>query len=114
MISDLSEYTVTGNESKSARLPAYDENGVKYLNDEFVWGIFVAESRERFPNFYPIALYETREKAIEDIEGLPNDMNYQLLKLPLNQNFAYYHKKSGKLVGMDAIHHEHFDFKDYE
>ncbi|MEK4236203.1 hypothetical protein [Paenibacillus sp. FSL H7-0714] len=82
MTSDLFEYTVTGNESKSACLPTYDENGVKYLNGEFVWRIFVAESRERFPDFYPIALHEVHEKAIE--EGFPNDMNYQLLKLPLN------------------------------
>lgn len=78
------------------------------MNEQFVWGIFVAANTERFPNFYPIALYVTREKAVEDIESLPKDMNYQLLKLPLNYNFAYYHKKSGKLVGMEAIHHEHF------
>lgn len=38
--------------------------------------------------------------------------NYQLLRMPINYSFAYYHKKSGKLVGMDGIHHEHFHFKD--
>lgn len=76
-----------------------------------VWAIFVAEEMGRFPNFYPIAVYTTREKAIEDLDGLPRDVNYQLLELPLNQNFAYYHKKSGKLVGMDAIYHEHFHYK---
>jgi hypothetical protein len=36
---------------------------------------------------------------------MPKDMNYQLLRLPINRMFAYYHKKSGKLVGMDAIYH---------
>jgi hypothetical protein len=25
-----------------------------------------------------------------------------------------HHKKSVELIGMDAIHHEHFDFKDQE
>ncbi|WP_339796554.1 hypothetical protein MKY19_17870 [Paenibacillus sp. FSL R5-0744] len=29
-----------------------------------------------------------------------------------NNNFAYYHRKSSKLVGMDTIHHEHYHFKD--
>jgi GNAT superfamily N-acetyltransferase len=82
------------------------------VNDNVVWGIFVAENTKRFPNFYPIALYSTREKAVEDLNGLPKDINYQLLKLPVNRNFAYYHKKTGRLVSMDAIHHEHFHFKD--
>jgi len=50
------------------------------VHDEFIWGIFVV------------------------------DMNYQLLQLPMNCKFAYYHKKSGKLVGMDNIYHEHFHF----
>lgn len=81
------------------------------LQYEFIWGIFVAENTGRFPNFFPIAFYTTHEKALSDINGLPKDMNYQLLKLPLNRNFAYYHKKTGKLVGMDAIYHEHFHFK---
>lgn len=81
------------------------------MHDEFIWGIFVAENTGRFPNFFPIALYTTREKALEDIDTLPKDTNYQLLELPLNRNFAYYHKKSGKLVGMDNIYHEHFHFK---
>ena len=88
--------------------------GEIFLNEEYVWGIFVASSTERFPNFYPIALYMTREKAIEDIERLPRNMNYHLLQLPLNRNFAYYHKKSGKLVGMNDIYHEHFHYKDNE
>jgi len=76
-----------------------------------VWAIFVAET-EGFPNFFPIALYTTREKALEDLDVLPRDINYQLLKLPINRNFAYYHKKTGRLVGMDAIYHEHFHFKE--
>ncbi|QGQ96426.1 hypothetical protein EHS13_16810 [Paenibacillus psychroresistens] len=78
---------------------------------EVIWGIFVSEDTRCLPNFFPIAFYETREKAIEVIQTLPKDMNYDLLKLPLNCNFAYFHKKSGRLVGMDGIHHEHFHFK---
>jgi len=79
-------------------------------HQEFIWGIFVAEDAKCFPNFFPIALYATREKAIEVIQTLPKNMNYDLLKLPLNCNFSYFHKKSGRLVGMDNIHHEHFHF----
>lgn len=77
----------------------------------FIWGIFVSDGNKRFPNFFPIALYETRERAIEVLQELPKDMNYDLLRLPLNHNFAYFHKKSGELVGMDGIYHEHFHFK---
>ncbi|MGQ8872167.1 hypothetical protein ACUTVW_07825 [Paenibacillus sp. TSA_86.1] len=49
---------------------------------------------------------------MKEIDTLPRDHNYQLLRLPLNHNFAFYHKKTGKLTGMDSIHHEHFHFKD--
>lgn len=84
------------------------------VRGEFIWGIFVADNTGRFPNFFPIALYTTRDEALEDIYSLPKDTNYQLLKLPLNRNFAYYHKKSGKLVGMDNVYHEHFQFESDE
>jgi hypothetical protein len=80
--------------------------------EDAIWGIFVADGTGKFPNFFPIAVYTTKEKAIEEIHCLPKDINYQLLKLPVNRNFAYYHKKSGKLVGMDAIYHEHYHFKE--
>jgi len=82
------------------------------MGSEYLWAIFVAENTGVFPNFYPIGLYTSHEKAIHEIEALPRDMNYQLLKLPVNRMFPYYHKKSGKLVGMDGIHHEHFHFRD--
>lgn len=82
------------------------------MSDSMVWAIFVTDFNGGFPNFYPIALHTTREKAIEDINTLPKEMNYQLLELPLNRNFAYYHKKTGELVGMEGIHHEHYYFKD--
>ncbi|MEK3823533.1 MULTISPECIES: hypothetical protein [Paenibacillus] len=49
---------------------------------------------------------------MKEIDTLPRDHNYQLLRMPLNHNFAFYHKKTGKLAGMDSIHHEHFHFKD--
>ncbi|MNE80807.1 hypothetical protein D3C80_1774120 [compost metagenome] len=81
------------------------------MSNEYVWGIFVADSSTRFPNFFPIGIYTTRELAIKEVEVLPRGHNYQLLRMPLNNNFAYYHKKSGALVGMDAINHEHFHFK---
>ncbi|WP_438491913.1 hypothetical protein [Paenibacillus sp. IHBB 3054] len=80
--------------------------------NEFVWGIFVADGPNGFPNFFPIGIYTTREAAIKEIETLPKENNYQLLRMPINNSFAYYHKKSGKLVGMDGIHHEHFHFKE--
>lgn len=78
----------------------------------FMWGIFVAYSSKPFPNFFPVGLYTTRELAINQIETMPRDNNYQLLKMPINKDFSYYHKKNRKLVGMDAIYHEHFHFKD--
>lgn len=79
---------------------------------DFIWGIFAAEASAHFPNFYPIGMYSTREAALKEIDSLPRDHNYQLLELPLNQNFAFYHKKTEKLAGMNSIHHEHFHFKD--
>ncbi|TVY02146.1 hypothetical protein [Cohnella terricola] len=82
------------------------------MNDTFVWGIFVADSSKPFPNFFPVALYTSRALAISQIEAMPRDNNYQLLRMPINKDFSYFHKKSGKLVGMDAIHHEHFHYKD--
>ncbi|MBP2115516.1 hypothetical protein [Paenibacillus silagei] len=54
------------------------------------------------------------DRAVEEIDKLPKDKNYQLLRLPINRMFPYYHKKSGELVGMDAIHHEYFHFKDLD
>ncbi|MNW10933.1 hypothetical protein D3C71_2082610 [compost metagenome] len=73
------------------------------MSDDYVWGIFVADASNSFPNFFPIGIYTTRESAVIEVEALPRDHNYQLLRMPLNKNFAYYHKKSSKLVGMDAI-----------
>lgn len=81
------------------------------MANQYVWAIFVAESKGAFPNFYPIGMFATRDQAITELEALPKDMNYQLLSLPMNRMFAYYHKKSGKLVGMDRIQHEHFNYK---
>ncbi|WP_189015059.1 hypothetical protein [Paenibacillus marchantiophytorum] len=37
------------------------------VHDEFVWGIFVAENTGRLPNFFPIALYTTSDRALENI-----------------------------------------------
>jgi len=82
------------------------------MDDTFVWGIFVADSSKPFPNFFPVGLFTTRELAIIQIEAMPRDNNYQLLRMPINKDFSYFHKKSGKLVGVDAIHHEHFHYKD--
>ncbi|AWP27672.1 hypothetical protein B9D94_14030 [Paenibacillus sp. Cedars] len=82
------------------------------MPNDYVWGIFVVDVSTCFPNFFPIGIYTTRDLALKDVKSLPRDHNYQLLRMPLNNNFAYYHNKSSKLVGMDAIHHEHFNFKD--
>ncbi|TBL79751.1 hypothetical protein [Paenibacillus thalictri] len=81
-------------------------------DSNFVWTIFVVDNSGRFPNFYPVGLFTTREKALEEMQLLPKDMNYQLLRFPINRLFAYYHKKTGKLIGMDDIYHEHVHFKD--
>lgn len=80
--------------------------------ETYVWGIFVADNTKSFPNFFPVGIFTTRESALNQIESMPRDNNYQLLRLPINNDFSYYHKKNGKLIGMDAIHHEHFHFKD--
>lgn len=82
------------------------------MTNGYVWGIFVADGTAIFPNFFPIGIYTTRELAMNEVNALPRDHNYQVLRMPLNKSFDYLHKKSGKLVGMDAIHHEHFHFKD--
>ncbi|MDT8975749.1 hypothetical protein RQP50_05790 [Paenibacillus sp. chi10] len=76
------------------------------------FGGYLADSSKPFPNFFPVGLFTTRELAINQIEAMPRDNNYQLLRMPINKDFSYFHKKSGKLVGMDAIHHEHFHYKD--
>ncbi|MEQ7053998.1 hypothetical protein ABN764_25530 [Paenibacillaceae sp. P-4] len=81
------------------------------MDDTFVGGIFVADSSKPFPNFFPVGLSTTRELAINQIEAMPRDNNYQLLRMPINKDFSYF-QKSGKIVGMDAIHHEHFHYKD--
>ncbi|WP_308639593.1 hypothetical protein [Paenibacillus silvisoli] len=83
------------------------------MDDRVVWGIFVANSSNSklFPNFFPVGMYTTRELAINQLEALPKENNYQLLRMPINKDFAYLHKKSGKIVGMNAIHHEHFHYK---
>lgn len=82
------------------------------MKEGFVWGVFVADNSKEFPNFFPIGIYTTRELALKDIDVMPKDNNYQLLRMPVNSNFSYYHKKSGKLVGMDNINHEHFHNRD--
>lgn len=82
------------------------------MDETFVWGIFVADSSKPFPNFFPVGLYTTRALAINQIEAMPRDNNYQLLRMPIDKDFSYFNKKSGKLVGMDAIQHEHFHIKD--
>lgn len=84
------------------------------MNNEYIWVIFVAEQKSGFPDFYPIGAFTVHDRAVEEIDKLPKDKNYQLLRLPVNRMFPYYHKKSRELVGMDAIHHEHFHFKDLD
>jgi hypothetical protein len=76
-----------------------------------VWGIFVATGTERFPNFFPIGMYSSRENAAQELEKLPKDKNYQLLRFHLDKFFGFINKK-GDLVGMDAIHHEHYHYRD--
>ncbi|MFF2887865.1 hypothetical protein [Paenibacillus sp. NPDC057967] len=80
-----------------------------YSGEKFIWAIFVADSTRSFPNFYPIGIFLSREGAVSEMENLPKDHHYQLLKLPVNQLFPYYHKATGKIVGMEGIHHEHFE-----
>lgn len=89
-----------------------DNGTVHNVAEEYIWAIFVADQAGVFPNFYPIGLYTCRDRAVAELGALPRDMNYQLLKLPVNRMFPYYHKKSGKLVGMDGVDHEHFHFRD--
>ncbi|WP_153978842.1 hypothetical protein [Paenibacillus xylanilyticus] len=63
------------------------------MTNDYVWGIFVADRTAAFPNFFPIGIYTTRELALNEVNALPRDHNYQVLRMPLNQNFAYSHKK---------------------
>lgn len=67
-----------------------------------VWGILVVSETQRFPNFFPIGIYSIREKEEQELENLPKDNNYQLLRFPLNKFFGYYNKNRD-IVGMDGI-----------
>lgn len=62
-------------------------------------GNFVADGSTGFPNFFPIGIYTTHELAIKEVEAFPRDRNYQILRMPLNNNFAYYHKTSVSWLG---------------
>ena len=86
---------------------------VQLNTTEFVWGIFVANGTGRFPNFFPVGIYSSHKKAEQELENLPRNKNYQLLRLPIDNFFGYFNK-NGDLVGMDAIHHEHYDYVDEE
>jgi len=67
------------------------DNGTEHnAEDECIWAIFVAEQADVFPNFYPIGLFTCHDRAVEELKALPRDMNYQLLKLPVNRMFPYY------------------------
>lgn len=56
--------------------------------DKAVWVLFVAKGGPSFPNFYPIAAYETRDEAIKVWEGLPVGPHYQLFEIPLGKFFG--------------------------
>lgn len=53
------------------------------MDETFDWAIFVADSSRPFPNFFPVGLYTTRVLAVKQIEALPRDNNYQLLRMPV-------------------------------
>jgi hypothetical protein len=76
-----------------------------------VWVIFVANSGNRFPNFFPIGVYTTEMKANEALKILPKDNNYQLFQFPVDEFFGYFNKK-GELVGMEEVNHSHYHYKD--
>jgi len=59
------------------------------MDETFVWGIFVADSSKPFPNFFPVELYTTRALAINQIEAMPRDNNYQLLRMPIDKDFSF-------------------------
>lgn len=73
-----------------------------------VWCIFACDFKAGFPNFYPVAVYKTRNEALDKIKELPTYLRYDLFELPFNKVFAKI--KNGKLQPMlGLLHHEHYN-----
>lgn len=71
--------------------------------------MFIATNNFKFPNFYPIGLYSSKEKAIiEEIESLSKDYYYQLFEIAIDQFFGYLDKKGVLKSGIGVLRHEHY------
>lgn len=73
---------------------------------EQVWGLFVADRLKSFPNFYPVGLYTSRDKALEAMIELPKGQSYQVFQVPIDYYFGHTNKR-GELC-MESLPHEHF------
>lgn len=75
---------------------------------ENVWVLFVATGKPTFPNFYPIGVFESHDKAVNELKVLPQDKHYQIFELPFNRSFAYIND-SGELESrLGIFYHEHY------
>ncbi|MGZ4107604.1 MAG: hypothetical protein ACXVO1_09730 [Tumebacillaceae bacterium] len=79
---------------------------------DHLWGVFVcAGSSKGFPNYYPVGVYTTREKAVELLNGLTREHNYEIVKLPIDTFFGHINKKGNLSDGIGCLHHEHYPFR---
>ena len=82
------------------------------MQAEYVWGLFVSDSgNNRFPNYYPVGIFLTREMAMEQLKELTKEHDYEIAKLPINKFFGYIDKKGILKDGIGDLHHEHYQFK---
>lgn len=73
-----------------------------------VWVVFVATGKPAFPNFYPIGIFDSHDKAVSELEELPKDNVYQIFELPFNHSFAFFNEKGQLENRLGEFYHEHY------
>ncbi|GMA63776.1 hypothetical protein GCM10025859_42160 [Alicyclobacillus fastidiosus] len=51
------------------------------MKTEYIWGLFVVDERTQFPNYYPIGIFSTREKALNQLRKLAKEYDYELVRV---------------------------------
>ncbi|MBY6270244.1 hypothetical protein [Parageobacillus thermoglucosidasius] len=77
-----------------------------------IWMIFIVDHDRDFPNFFPIAAYSSQEKALNKLESLPKNHNYQLFEIPIDDFFGVITNNREICSGMGNLYHEHFHYLD--
>lgn len=74
-----------------------------------VWGIFVVDRNNVFPNFAPIGVYSSKEKAEKQIDELPKEQPYQLFEIPIDEFLAEITKDGKVKSRLGKLQHFHFE-----